>query len=53
MVVEATKLRNQPCENARLPIETHFDVGAFDRAAELQPTRHVFAEEQLPWVHVG
>jgi hypothetical protein len=52
LVVEATKLRNQPCENARLPTETHFYVGAFDRAAELQPTRHIFAEEHLAWVHV-
>ena len=40
------------CESTRLPTETHFYVGAFDRAAELQPTRHVFAEEPLPWVHV-
>jgi hypothetical protein len=40
------------CESARLPTETHFYLGAFDRAAELQPTRHVFAEEHLPWVPV-
>ena len=53
LVVEAPKLRNQPCENARLPTETHFYVGAFDRAAGLQPTRQVFAEEHLPWVNVG
>ena len=39
------------CEGVRLPTETHFYVGAFDRAAELQPTRHVFPEERLPWVH--
>ena len=41
------------CESAGLPTETHFYVGAFDRAAELQPTRHVFAEEHLPWVPIG
>src|SRR5260370_19770354 len=40
-------------ESARLPTETHFHVGAFDRAAELQPTRHVFPEEHLPWFHIG
>ncbi|MGH7089547.1 MAG: GFA family protein, partial [Stellaceae bacterium] len=37
------------CESASLPTETHFHIGAFDRAAELKPTRHVFAEEHLPW----
>ena len=41
------------CESARLPTETHFHVGAFDRAGELQPTRHVFPEEHLPWFHIG
>jgi hypothetical protein len=40
------------CESTGLPTETHFYVGAFDRAAELQPTRHVFPEEHLPWVHL-
>jgi hypothetical protein len=37
------------CETVSLPTETHFYLGAFDRAAELRPTRHVFAEERLPW----
>jgi hypothetical protein len=41
------------CESAGLPTETHFHIGAFDRAAELQPTRHVFPGEQLPWLHLG
>jgi len=36
-----------------LPTETHFHIGAFDRAAELQPTRHVFPGEQLRWLHLG
>ena len=40
------------CETVSLPTETHFYVGAFDCAAEFQPTRHVFAEERLPWVHI-
>jgi hypothetical protein len=37
------------CESAGLPTETHFYVGAFERSAELKPTRHVFREEHLPW----
>src|SRR6266850_35183 len=40
------------CEGEPLPTETHFHVGAFDRAAQLQPTRHIFPEERLPWLHV-
>ena len=36
------------CESVRLPTETHFHVGAFDDAARLQPTRHIFPEERLP-----
>ncbi len=41
------------CEVRSLPSETHFHVGAFDRAAELAPTRHVFRDEQLPWLHLA
>ncbi len=41
------------CESARLPGETHFHVGAFDEAERLQPRRHVFQEERLPWLHTG
>ena len=43
------------CESLRgaLAAETHFHLGAFDRAAELQPTRHVFADEHLPWFPMG
>jgi hypothetical protein len=40
------------CETTSLPTETHFYLGAFDRAADLAPTRHVFREEQLPWLHL-
>jgi hypothetical protein len=36
-----------------LPNETHFHIGAFEGAAELQPTRRVFAEEQLPWLRLA
>ena len=38
------------CESLPLSTVTHFHVGAFDRAAELRPTRHVFPAEHLPWV---
>lgn len=38
------------CSNARLPDETHFHVGAFDRAAELVPSGDFYAEERLPWM---
>ncbi len=40
------------CEGEPLSAETHFHVGAFDRAAQLQPTRHIFPEERLPWLHL-
>jgi hypothetical protein len=40
------------CESERLPTETHFHVGAFDQAARLRPTRHIFPEERLPWLHL-
>ena len=41
------------CESERLPNETHFHIGAFRDAAQLQPTRHIFPEERLPWLHLG
>jgi hypothetical protein len=28
----------------------HFHIGAFDNAAQLKPTRHIFPEERLPWL---
>lgn len=37
------------CSNPRLPGETHFHIGAFDRASELTPTGEFFADERLPW----
>jgi len=40
------------CEGERSP-ETHFHVGAFDQAASLLPTRHIFPEERLPWLHLA
>jgi hypothetical protein len=40
------------CEVVSLPTETHFHVGAFDEAARLPPTRHVFPAERLPWLHL-
>ena len=40
------------CEGERSN-ETHFHVGAFRDAAQFQPTRHIFPEERLPWLHLG
>jgi hypothetical protein len=37
------------CSNNKLPNETHFHIGAFERAAELAPTGELFPEERLPW----
>jgi len=41
------------CETLAQPAETHFHVGAFDQAAQLQPTGHYFSEERLPWLHTA
>jgi hypothetical protein len=41
------------CERGRRPGETHFHVGAFDQAAKLGLTRHIYPEERLPWLHLG
>ncbi len=37
------------CSNPKLPGETHFHLGAFERANELAPTGAFFAEERMPW----
>ena len=37
------------CSNEKLPNETHFHIGAFERAAELAPTAELFEKERLPW----
>src|SRR5580704_4821691 len=41
------------CETVRLPTEAHFHVGAFDDAERFEPSRHVFPEERLAWLHIG
>jgi hypothetical protein len=42
------------CESLPGPMETHFHIGAFDRAAQLEPTKkQYFPEERLPWLHMG
>jgi hypothetical protein len=41
------------CESDRLPSDTQFHIGAFRDAAQLQPTRHIFPEERLPWLPSG
>ena len=39
------------CSSSRLPGETHYYVGVFDRAAELKPKGAFYAGERLPWLH--
>ena len=41
------------CSNQKLPGETHFHVGAFERAAELKPTGAFYGNERLPWFNAG
>jgi hypothetical protein len=40
------------CATVHFPTETHYCVGAFDRAEELKPSKHVFANERLSWLHL-
>jgi hypothetical protein len=40
------------CATVRLATETHYHIGAFERAAELAPKRHLFENEQLPWLRL-
>jgi hypothetical protein len=37
------------CSNQKLPNETHFHIGAFERPAELVPTGELFRRERLSW----
>jgi hypothetical protein len=41
------------CEGKSRPTEAHFHVGSFDHAEQFSPTKHVFREEQLPWLHLA
>jgi hypothetical protein len=41
------------CETVGLPTETHLHVGAFDDPVLFEPTRDVFPNERLPWLHTG
>jgi hypothetical protein len=40
------------CEGERSP-EVHFHIGTFDDAARFKPTRHIFPEERMPWLHLS
>ena len=33
--------------------EMHFHVGTFDDATAFKPTRHIFPNERLPWLHLA
>ena len=39
------------CEGESSP-EVHFHIGAFEEAVRFEPTRHIFPEERLPWLHL-
>jgi hypothetical protein len=42
------------CESLPGPTETHFHIGAFDQAAQLEPSKNqFFPEERLPWLHLA
>jgi hypothetical protein len=41
------------CQGGRTPGELHFHIGAFDHPEDLPPTAAFYAEERLPWVHLG
>lgn len=38
------------CQSESRPGELHIHVGAFDRAADLAPSFHIFPDERLPWL---
>lgn len=38
------------CESDARPDELHIHVGAFDNAAALAPSFHIFPDERLPWL---
>lgn len=38
------------CSNAKLPAETHYHIGAFERTSDLSPTGEIYPREKLPWV---
>jgi hypothetical protein len=40
------------CETVSLPTLTDFHVGAFDHPEVFRPTRQIFPEERLPWLHI-
>jgi hypothetical protein len=40
------------CEGEPTSPEVHFHIGSVDRAAQFPPTRHIFPEERLPWLHL-
>jgi hypothetical protein len=41
------------CESLPGPTETHFHIGAFDQAAQLEPSKQqFFPEERLQWLHL-
>jgi hypothetical protein len=40
------------CEGEPSSTEVHFHIGSIDQAERFAPTRHIFPEERLPWLHL-
>jgi hypothetical protein len=40
-------------EGERWPTELHLHLGAFDDPGTLAPTGQAFADERIPWLHLG
>lgn len=41
------------CQSETRADEVHIHVGAFDEAAELAPSFHIFPDERLPWLRLA
>ena len=41
------------CEGEPSSADVHFHIGSVDQATRFQPTRHIFPEERLPWLHLS
>jgi hypothetical protein len=40
-------------ENRKIPDEVHLHAAALADPSQVRPTRHVFADEQLPWLEIA
>jgi hypothetical protein len=40
-------------ENERIPDEVHLYAASLENPSDVKPSRHVFVEEQLPWLEIA